>query len=46
MRIIHRTIERVIRFGPMFEAMIMDKENKNPRFKFLFENTVSNKKTQ
>jgi U2-associated protein SR140 len=41
MRTIHRMIERVLKFGPMFEAAIMDKENQNPLFKFLFENTVS-----
>jgi hypothetical protein len=40
MRTIHRTIERVLRFGPMFEAIIMDRENQNPQFKFLFDNTV------
>ncbi|CAO3635251.1 unnamed protein product [Mucor hiemalis] len=39
MKIIHRTIERVIKFGPLFEAAIMDRENQNPKFKFLFDNT-------
>ncbi|GAA5800951.1 U2-associated SR140 protein [Helicostylum pulchrum] len=39
MRTIHRMIERVLRYGPMFEAAIMDKENQNPLFKFLFDNT-------
>ncbi|MBM6385848.1 MAG: hypothetical protein JSY10_17975 [Paenibacillus sp.] len=34
-------IERVLKYGPMFEAAIMDKENQNPLFKFLFDNTVS-----
>lgn len=41
MRTIHRTIERVLKFGPMFEATLMDRENKNSQFKFLFDNTVS-----
>lgn len=41
MRTIHRTIERVLKYGPMFEAAIMDRENQNPHFKFLFDNTVS-----
>ncbi|KAJ1972918.1 hypothetical protein H4R35_004408, partial [Dimargaris xerosporica] len=35
---IHRTIERVIRYGPAFEAMLMDREWSNPRFAFLFAN--------
>lgn len=43
MRIIHRMIERVIKYGPMFEATIMEREKQNPRFKFLFDNTVSTK---
>lgn len=37
--LIHRMIEFVIREGPMFEAMIMNKEMGNPKFKFLFDNT-------
>ncbi|KAJ3093012.1 U2 snRNP-associated SURP domain-containing protein [Quaeritorhiza haematococci] len=36
--IIHRTVERVVKFGPMFEAMIMDREWDNPQFSFLFQN--------
>lgn len=40
MKIIHRTIERVIKYGPLFEAAIMDREQQNPKFKFLFDNTV------
>ncbi|RUS15187.1 hypothetical protein BC937DRAFT_92780 [Endogone sp. FLAS-F59071] len=32
--------KRVIRYGPMFEALIMDREWNNPKFKFLFENEV------
>ncbi|KAI7898394.1 uncharacterized protein BX663DRAFT_525141 [Cokeromyces recurvatus] len=39
MRIIHRTIERVLKYGPLFEAMIIDREIGNPTFKFLFDNT-------
>lgn len=38
---IHRMIEFVVREGPMFEAMIMNKEIDNPLFKFLFENDSS-----
>lgn len=34
-------IERVLVHGPLFEAMIMDREQGNPTFKFLFDNTVS-----
>lgn len=41
MKIIHRTIERVIKYGPLFEAAIMDRERQNPKFKFLFDNTVN-----
>ena len=40
MRTIHRVIERVLVFGPLFEAMIMDREHGNPIFKFLFDNSV------
>ncbi|XP_077293313.1 U2 snRNP-associated SURP motif-containing protein [Arctopsyche grandis] len=36
--LIHRMVEFVIREGPMFEAMIMNKEIDNPSFRFLFEN--------
>lgn len=36
--LIHHMIEFVIREGPMFEAMIMNKEINNPMFRFLFEN--------
>ncbi|KAL9549993.1 hypothetical protein MBANPS3_004932 [Mucor bainieri] len=41
MRTIHRMIERVLVHGPLFEAMIMEREQGNPRFKFLFDNTSS-----
>ncbi|KRZ05709.1 U2 snRNP-associated SURP motif-containing protein [Trichinella zimbabwensis] len=37
--IIHRMIEFVVREGPLFEAMVMAKENKNPMYSFLFDNT-------
>ncbi|KAB0801313.1 hypothetical protein PPYR_05667 [Photinus pyralis] len=36
--LIHRMVEFVIREGPMFEAMIMNREINNPLFRFLFEN--------
>ncbi|XP_051156379.1 U2 snRNP-associated SURP motif-containing protein isoform X1 [Leptopilina boulardi] len=36
--LIHRMVEFVIREGPMFEAMIMNREISNPMFRFLFEN--------
>lgn len=32
LRLIHRMIEFVIREGPMFEAMIMNRELTNPKF--------------
>ncbi|XP_076053103.1 U2 snRNP-associated SURP motif-containing protein isoform X2 [Oratosquilla oratoria] len=38
LQLIHRTIEFVVQEGPMFEAMIMNKEINNPDFRFLFEN--------
>uniref|UniRef100_A0A914WHT5 U2 snRNP-associated SURP motif-containing protein n=1 Tax=Plectus sambesii TaxID=2011161 RepID=A0A914WHT5_9BILA len=36
--LIHRTIEYVIREGPVFEAMLMSREMSNPMFRFLFDN--------
>ncbi|OWF40445.1 U2 snRNP-associated SURP motif-containing protein [Mizuhopecten yessoensis] len=36
--VIHRMIEFVVREGPMFEAMIMNREISNPMFRFLFDN--------
>ena len=36
--LIHRMIEFVVREGPMFEAMIMNREISNPTFRFLFDN--------
>jgi len=38
LRVIHRMIEFVIREGPMFEAMIMNRELNNPTYQFLFDN--------
>lgn len=35
LRLIHRMIEFVIREGPMFEAMIMNKEFHNPKFQYV-----------
>uniref|UniRef100_A0A0B7ALJ1 CID domain-containing protein n=1 Tax=Arion vulgaris TaxID=1028688 RepID=A0A0B7ALJ1_9EUPU len=36
--LIHRMVEFVVREGPMFEAMIMNRELTNPFFRFLFDN--------
>ncbi|XP_054481243.1 U2 snRNP-associated SURP motif-containing protein isoform X2 [Anoplopoma fimbria] len=36
--LIHRMIEFVVREGPVFEAVIMNKEKSNPDYKFLFDN--------
>ncbi|XP_047205507.1 U2 snRNP-associated SURP motif-containing protein isoform X1 [Girardinichthys multiradiatus] len=36
--LIHRMIEFVVREGPMFEAMIMNREINNPMYRFLFDN--------
>lgn len=36
--LIHRTIEYVVNEGPLFEAIIMNKELNNPSFQFLFDN--------
>ena len=33
--IIHRMIEFVVREGPMFEAMIMNRELNNPNFRYV-----------
>ncbi|CAI8056757.1 Protein RRC1 [Geodia barretti] len=38
LKLIHRMIEFVIREGPMFEAMIMNREMSNPLYQFLFDN--------
>ncbi|XP_061818324.1 U2 snRNP-associated SURP motif-containing protein isoform X1 [Nerophis lumbriciformis] len=40
--LIHRMIEFVVREGPMFEAIIMNKEISNPDYRFLFENKSQN----
>nr|CAG8581504.1 4716_t:CDS:10 [Entrophospora candida] len=37
-KIIHRMVERVVKYGPPFEAIIMDREWSNPKFSFLFQN--------
>jgi len=37
--LIHRMVEFVVNEGPMFEAMIMNKELQNPNFRFLFDNS-------
>uniref|UniRef100_A0A8C3G1F0 Zgc:163098 n=1 Tax=Cyclopterus lumpus TaxID=8103 RepID=A0A8C3G1F0_CYCLU len=36
--LIHRMIEFVVREGPVFEAVIMNKEKSNPDYRFLFNN--------
>ncbi|KAG5896697.1 hypothetical protein JTB14_002542 [Gonioctena quinquepunctata] len=36
--LVHRMVEFVVREGPMFEAMIMNRELNNQQFRFLFEN--------
>ncbi|XP_047130391.1 U2 snRNP-associated SURP motif-containing protein isoform X1 [Hydra vulgaris] len=36
--LINRVVEFVVREGPMFEAMIMNREISNPMFRFLFDN--------
>ncbi|GMT32422.1 hypothetical protein PFISCL1PPCAC_23719 [Pristionchus fissidentatus] len=36
--LIHRTIEFIVREGPIFEAMLMARESTNPLFRFLFDN--------
>ncbi|KAJ3103419.1 U2 snRNP-associated SURP domain-containing protein [Phlyctochytrium planicorne] len=38
--LIHRTIERVLVHGPEFEALLMDREKRNEKFRFLFVNEV------
>lgn len=36
--LIHRMVEFVVSEGPMFEAMIMNRELQNPAYRFLFDN--------
>ncbi|EFO26496.1 hypothetical protein LOAG_01982 [Loa loa] len=36
--LIHRTIEFLVREGPLFEAMLMGRERHNPVYRFLFDN--------
>ncbi|EDV28406.1 uncharacterized protein TRIADDRAFT_51296 [Trichoplax adhaerens] len=38
LRLIHRTVYFVMRYGPMFEALLMGRETTNPQFRFLFDN--------
>ncbi|CAG8597345.1 6030_t:CDS:10 [Paraglomus occultum] len=38
LKIIHRMVERVVKYGPPFEAIIMDREWNNSKFRFLFQN--------
>lgn len=37
--LIHRMVEFVVNEGPLFEAMIMNREINNPAFRFLFDNS-------
>ena len=37
--LINRMVEFVVREGPVFEAMIMNREINNPAFRFLFDNS-------
>lgn len=39
LQLIHRMAEYVINEGPMFEAIIMNREINNPIFRFLFDNS-------
>lgn len=39
LQLIHRMAEFVIKEGPMFEAIIMNREINNPIFRFLFDNS-------
>lgn len=36
--LIHRVVEFVVREGPLFEALLMNREQSNPKYSFLFEN--------
>ena len=35
LRLIHRTVYFVTRYGPMFEALLMGREAANPQFRLL-----------
>ncbi|ORX62265.1 hypothetical protein DM01DRAFT_1331713 [Hesseltinella vesiculosa] len=35
--IIHRLVERIVRYGPKFEAAIIQREHQNPLFRFVFD---------
>ncbi|CAG9832831.1 unnamed protein product [Diabrotica balteata] len=39
--LIHRMVEFIVREGPEFEAMVMNKEINNPAYNFLFDNYSS-----
>ncbi|ORX92772.1 hypothetical protein K493DRAFT_263093 [Basidiobolus meristosporus CBS 931.73] len=36
-KLIHKVVERVLLYGPSFEAVIMEREVDNPKFSFLFK---------
>ncbi|KAI6209760.1 hypothetical protein M3Y96_00254900 [Aphelenchoides besseyi] len=36
--LIHRVIEFLVKEGPLFEAVVMERERMNPLFRFLFDN--------
>jgi len=38
LQLVHRMVEFVVREGPMFEAIIMNRESNNPMYRFLFDN--------
>ncbi|KAF1743466.1 hypothetical protein MXB_4833, partial [Myxobolus squamalis] len=40
MKLINRFVEFLIREGPLFEAFIMNRELKNPKFRFLFDSFI------
>ncbi|KAH1001848.1 hypothetical protein HUJ04_005808 [Dendroctonus ponderosae] len=40
--LINRMVEFVVKEGPLFEAMIMNKELSNPEYSFLFDNKSAN----
>lgn len=41
LRLIHRVIENVVRYGPPFEALLMQKYRLDVRFEFLFNTTTA-----
>lgn len=40
--LVNRMVEFVVKEGPLFEAMIMNREMQNPDYSFLFENKSAN----